>query len=81
MSRPELFDAAINKAHTYALRLGLPLDDPDKLRGGLELWYLKTRFAYRIPLETLIEPLLAAPRGVGEHYLWQGGPNGSWKAA
>ena len=79
-SRPELFDAAVNKAHTYALRLGLPLDDSEKLRRGLELWYLKTRFAYRIPLETLVEPLVNAPQELSTKYVWQGGPKGSWKA-
>ena len=79
MPRPDLFDAAVNKAHTYALRLGLPLDDPARLKGGLELWYLKTRFAYRIPLENVVKTLASAPRDGA--WVWQGGPDGSWKKA
>ncbi len=78
MSRPELFDAAVNKALTYALRLGLPLDNRDKLRGGLELWYLKTRFAYRIPLENVLEMLGRAPSTKAVNYLWRGGQCGNW---
>ncbi len=78
-SRPELFDAAVNKALTYALRLGLPLDNRDKLRGGLELWYLKTRFAYRVPLETVLETLAGVPRAEKlEDYSWHGGQSGHW---
>ncbi len=81
MPRTELFDAAVNRALVYALRLGLPLSDREKdrekLRGGLELWYLKTRFAYRIPLETVVATLQDHPGG--DHY-WRGGKTGSWVA-
>lgn len=78
MSRPELFDAAVNKALTYALRLGLPLDNREKLRGGLELWYLKTRFAYRIPLETVLDTLERVPQSEISTYIWSGGQSGNW---
>lgn len=75
MARDALFDLATNRALSYALRLGL-LDGPmDRLRPGLEPWYLKTRFAYRIPLEDIIGVLRAFP---GEGYVWRGGPEGGW---
>ncbi len=77
MPRTELFDAAVNRALVYALRLGLPLGDREKLRVGLELWYLKTRFAYRIPLETVIATLQSHPGG---NCCWRGGGTGSWVA-
>ena len=75
MPRTELFDTAVNKALTYALRLGVPLDDPGKLKGGLELWYLKTRFAYRVPLEDVVSALLSYP---GSDCRWAGGETGCW---
>lgn len=75
MARDALFDAAVNKARSYALRLGLPLDDPERLRGGLELWYLKTRFAYRVPLGGVVEALLGCPDAT---YSWTGGAAGRW---
>lgn len=73
--RRELYDAAVNRALVYALRLGLPLGDPEKLSLSLELWYLKTRFAYRIPLETVVATLQSHPGG---NCHWQGGRTGSW---
>lgn len=75
MPRPELFDAAVNGALTYALRLGVPLTDQDELRRGLELWYLKTRFAYRVPLGDVLEAL---GRCLDPSYNWKGGANGRW---
>ena len=75
MSRDALFDLAINRALSYALRLGLPLEDDGALYGGLELWYLKTRFAYRIPLDDVVATLRSYP-GKGS---WQGGAKGSWQ--
>lgn len=76
MARERLFDLAVNRAHRYARSLGLELSDPAVLRAGLELWYLKTRFAYRIPLSAILECLSASP---GEGYSWRGGPEGSWR--
>lgn len=77
---------AVNRALSYAERLGTldgaqaaaePAGDLDRktLRDVLELWYLKTRFAYRIPLEDVIETLLSYP---GKGRYWSGGREGSW---
>jgi len=73
--RDALFDAAVNRALAYALRLGLPLDNPEKLRVGLELWYLKTRFAYRVPLDDVLEAL---GRCSDASHTWKGGAAGRW---
>ena len=73
--RPELFDEAVNRALTYALRLGVPLDKPDRLRGGLEVWYLKTRFAYRVPMADVLNTLATYP---GPDHTWKGGAAGRW---
>lgn len=75
-ARDELFDAAVNKAADYALRLGLPLDDPGKLHAGLELWYLKTRFAYRAPFAEVLAALAVRPDN-GKS-VWRGGVHGIW---
>ena len=80
MSRDALFDAAVNRAHTYAKRLGVPVDAREKLRAGLELWYLKTRFAYRIPLGDVLDALERHP-AVDEPYTWVGGREGAWQPA
>lgn len=74
-ARPELFDEAVNRALTYALRLGVPLGKPDRLRGRLELWYLKTRFAYRVPLADVLAALAKYP---GPDHTWRGGAAGGW---
>ena len=76
--RRDLFDAAINRALTYALRLGVPLDDPAALRQGLEVWYLKTRFAYRVPLNDVLNTLSRCP---DTSFTWSGGLDGQWQAA
>jgi len=78
MPRDTLFDLAVNRALSYALRLGVVLDDAGVLRNGLELWYLKTRFAYRIPLDEVVATLESYP---GEDSSWQGGKSGSWQKA
>lgn len=75
MPRDALFDAAVNKALAYARRLGVPLNDREKLRAGLELWYLKTRFAYRVPLDDVVEALSGCPDA---SYTWKGGAAGRW---
>ncbi len=75
MPRDALFDATVNKALAYAQRLGVPLDDPEKLRVGLELWYLKTRFAYRVPLDDVLGALRNCPDAL---YTWKGGAAGRW---
>ncbi len=73
-ARAEVFDLAVSRALSYALKLGLDLQDAEALRQGLELWYLKTRFAYRTPLEAVVEALKSYPGGGS----WRGGPGGGW---
>ena len=75
MARDALFDLAVNRSLEYAARLGFLAEGEAALRGGLELWYLKTRFAYRIPLEVVVRVLQTYPGG--EHY-WSGGEAGGW---
>lgn len=84
-ARDELFDMAVNRAAEYALRLALPLRDEGKLRQGLELWYLKTRFAYRAPLEQVLRalaqrPQVPGPSGSGSDLAWRGGVDGAWQS-
>lgn len=76
--RVELFDLAVARADSYATRLSLPRHDADALRLGLELWYLRTRFAYRIPLEEVVAALQLHPGASGA--VWRGGPGGGWRA-
>src|SRR5690606_33709722 len=60
-ARDELFDLAVERALAYAQRLALDFGSAERLREGLELWYLKTRFAYRVPLGDVVTALLAYP--------------------
>jgi hypothetical protein len=78
VARQVLFDLAVAGALRYAESLGLlePFDQARCLE-RLELWYLKTRFAYRIPWLELVAVLKTYP---GKDYLWQGGKMGSWQA-
>lgn len=78
LPRRDLFDLAVNRAAEYADRLGLlrPGADAASLHGGLELWYLRTRFAYRVPLDAVIEALRTRP---GPDSAWEGGPGGGWR--
>lgn len=79
MSRDALFDLAVNRALVYAQRLGLmrPSPQASRLQDGLSAWYLRTRFAYRIPLQEVIARLEHYP---GEGHYWTGGPDGAWAA-
>lgn len=81
-ARAALFDLAVRRAAQYAARLGLlerRRDGVDTLRLGLEPWYLKTRFAYRVPLEAVLAALIALPDGVDpERARWHGGEEGGW---
>lgn len=76
--RVELFDLAVNRALAYARRTRAleRAGEVPALTRELELWALRTRFAYRIPLEQVAERLLSAPAG---EVHWQGGPDGSWR--
>lgn len=76
--REALFDLAVNRALTYARRtraLDHAHDVPTLCR-ALELWMLRTRFAYRVRLEEIAERLLDAPDG---EVHWAGGPDGAWR--
>ena len=75
MPRDDLFDLAVNRAFQYLDRTGLPAMEARALHGALEVWYLKTRFAYRIPLDAVIAALLARPEAGGR---WHGGEGGGW---
>ena len=76
MPRDALFDLAVNRALSYTQRLKVSLHDADTLRSKLEVWYLKTRFAYRIPLDDVVATLLGFP---GADHYWQGGSEGRWQ--
>lgn len=67
----------MNRALAYARRTGALEGRPDALalQRDLELWYLRTRFAYRVPLEQVVAALLRCPPG---EVHWRGGPQGDW---
>lgn len=77
--RDVLFDLAVNKAAEYATRLGIPAGDPERTRIGLEVWYLKTRFAYRVPLDEVADAVSRRPETAGA--AWTGGRGGAWAVA
>jgi hypothetical protein len=74
MTRDSLFDLAIERALSYTKSLNISMQNKEEVQKHLELWYLKTRFAYRIPLEDIVEVLQHYP-GQGK---WSGGKDGSW---
>lgn len=76
MARDKLFDLAINRALSYSQRLELALEG-SSLETALLPWYQQTRFAYRIPLQSICQILLGYP---GDEHFWQGGPSGGWQA-
>lgn len=61
MQRAELFALATTRAATYLDRLRPGWREaeltPAELTEALELWYLRTRFAYRLPLEEVVAVL------------------------
>jgi hypothetical protein len=65
-ARNALFDLAINRAARVTALLGIE---------HLEIWHSKTRFAIRIPLETIRVALETRPIG---KYHWRGGEQGIW---
>ncbi|MEJ2288673.1 MAG: hypothetical protein P8Y02_08515 [Deinococcales bacterium] len=73
-SRDALFDLAVNRAAEAAARLGPTRQDG--LRRELEVWYLKTRFAYRVPFEQVLDAVRRRPDGPVH---WEGGPDGAWR--
>lgn len=76
-ARDELFDLAVNRALSYARRTRAlqRAGDVPSLTRELELWILRTRFAYRVRLEEVASRLLDAPTG---EVHWSGGPDGGW---
>ena len=61
-----LFDLAVNRAARVTALLGM---------GHLQLWHQKTRFAIRIPKESIRAALESRPSGI---YHWCGCEQGSW---
>lgn len=89
MPRAALFNLAINRAYLYLSSSKGWSDDATLVQQRLEPWYLKTRFAYRIPLDNIVQCLLRYPRDTHEardthkaphkvSYRWQGGAQGAW---
>jgi hypothetical protein len=78
VARDELFDLAVNRALAYARRTRA-LDragDAVALARELELWVLRTRFAYRLDLLEVATRLRRAPAG---EVHWSGGRAGGWR--
>jgi len=73
-SRDALFELAVNRAFDVAARLGG--EGEEARRRALEVWYLKTRFAYRVPFEAVMEALASRPGG---DVHWEGGADGGWR--
>jgi hypothetical protein len=73
-ARDALFDLAVNRAARVADRLGHGTDDAS-LRTALEVWYLRTRFAYRVPFEAVVHAVCCRPLARAH---WSGGPSGGW---
>ncbi len=75
MPRSALFDLAIERALSYSKKLGLIGAKEIKRIDELEIWYLKTRFAYRIPFYDIQNVLKTCPN---DQAVWRGGKNGKW---
>jgi hypothetical protein len=75
MARASLFDLAVERALSYTKGLNVALQNEEELKKSLEVWYLKTRFAYRISLDDVVEVLQRYP-GQGS---WSGGEDGTWQ--
>jgi hypothetical protein len=73
-SRHALFDLAVNRAAEVAARLGGAARHD--LRHALEVWYLKTRFASRVPFEAVLDAVRRRPSAAAH---WEGGPRGGWR--
>lgn len=80
MPRDTLFDQAVNRSARYLDALGpLPAGaGAAQVRARVELWYLKTRFAYRVPLAEVVAALVERPAGAAS---WSGGRGGQWEDA
>ena len=69
-SRQALFDLAVNRAAEVAARLG------GTSRRGLEVLYLKTRFASRVPFDAVLDAVRCRPSADAH---WEGGLEGRWR--
>jgi hypothetical protein len=78
--RAALFDLAVERALTYVTRARLPTarDRAATVR-ALEVWYLKTRFAARVPLDDIVDALLLLPDDDPVGWRWRGGRQGAWQ--
>ncbi len=74
-ARDALFDLAVNRAARVADRLGRGTGDAWQ-RTALEVWYLRTRFAYRVPFEAVVHAVSNRPAAPAH---WSGGPSGGWR--
>lgn len=75
-----LFDLAVNRA--WAALRGLRPGAGEHADAALAAWHARTRFARRVPLESVRAALLARPSGEGlpgAGWHWAGGPAGSWQ--
>ncbi|CAN5665784.1 hypothetical protein BH23DEI1_BH23DEI1_10430 [soil metagenome] len=77
--RSALFDLAVERAATYVDRARVhDAHDRGALHRALEVWYLKTRFAPRVPLDGVAEALMTRPADDSASWRWHGGPDGRW---
>ncbi len=91
-SREKLFDLAVNRALSYARKMGKLVHQNSLQKEDLETWYLQTRFVYRISLDEVISCLNSLPdmpdmpdltdvpdlTNLTRSYYWQGGVEGAW---
>jgi hypothetical protein len=78
--RDALFDLAVERALTYLTRARAAQGrDPAAIERALEVWYLKTRFASRVPLSGIVAALARRPVGDPAAWRWRGGPDGDWE--
>jgi len=81
--REKLFDLAINRSLSFAKKMGkLRVVDTSQENNLIEEsdllnWHQQTRFAYRIPLLTIVQCLNALP-DTEKEYCWLGGETGAW---
>ena len=66
MAREPLFNLAVTRALTYAERTGIIKyqNDTSALEKALQPWYLKTRFAYRIPLKEIVKAMQDSEKNI-----------------
>lgn len=80
-SREKLFDLAVNRALSFAKKMGkLSTIDGNQSQiteDDLTSWHKQTRFAYRIALNEIVKCLNGLP-SMQDDYYWQGGVSGTW---